>query len=94
LAPATPDERNVEVPGVSSASARLVGAERLKARMTAMLSEIFILQLELAARRPKEGPPKERYVPFSPNSQFTFKDWPPTRRRLPGALRSTTTKPR
>jgi hypothetical protein len=44
-----------------------------------MLAEIFILRLEIAARaarRPKEGPPKERFVPFSQNSQFTFKDSP------------------
>jgi hypothetical protein len=47
--------------------------------MTAMLAEIFMLRLETAAqaaRRPKEGPLTERYVPFNPNSQFTFKDRP------------------
>jgi len=46
-----------------------------------MLAEIFILRLESAARRPKEGPPKERFVPFSPNSRFTFKDRPASRPR-------------
>jgi len=42
-----------------------------------MLAEIFFLRLETAAqaaRRPKEDPPRERFVPLSQNSQFTFKD--------------------
>jgi len=49
-----------------------------------MLAEIFMFRLETAARakrRPKEGPPKERFVPFSPNSQFTFTDRPAPRSR-------------
>jgi len=52
--------------------------------MEAMLAEIFMLRLETAAqaaRRPKEGPSKERFVPFSPNSWFTFKDRPAPRPR-------------
>ena len=39
-----------------------------------MLPEIFIRRLETAARLPKEVQSKERFVPFNPNSQFTFKD--------------------
>ena len=46
-----------------------------------MLAEIFILRLESTARRPKERLLKERFVPFSPNSQFTFKDRPVPRPR-------------
>ena len=49
-----------------------------------MLAEIFMLRLETAAqaaRRPKEGPPTERYVPFNQSSQFTFKDRPAPRPR-------------
>ena len=47
-----------------------------------MLAEIYMLRSETAvqvARR--EDPPKERFVPFNPNSQFTFKDRPTLRRR-------------
>jgi len=50
---------------------------RLKTRKMAMLAEIFMVRLETAAqaaRRSKEAQPKERFVPFSPNSQFKFKD--------------------
>ena len=61
---------------------------RLKTKVAAMLAEIFMLRLETAAQtaRQKEGPPKERFVPFSPNSQFTFKDRPVPRPRYAGAL--------
>ena len=45
-------------------------------RVVAMLAEIFMVRLEAAVRASKETLPSStsRLVPFTPNSQPTFKD--------------------
>jgi hypothetical protein len=52
----------------------------LDPRVVAMLAEIFMVRLEAAARALQETVPSStsRFVSFTPNSQFTFKesrDW-------------------
>ena len=47
-----------------------------------MLAEIYMLRSETAAQAARrQDPPKQRFVPFNPNSQFTFKDRPAPRPR-------------
>ena len=43
-----------------------------------MLAEVFMMQLEAAARVLKETVPSStsRFIPFNPNRQFTFKQRP------------------
>jgi hypothetical protein len=55
-------------------------------KVVAMLAEIFMVRLEVAARGLKETVPSStsRFIPFAPNSQFTFK---PSSDGLPEALR-------
>ena len=55
-------------------------------RVVAMLAEIFMVRLEAAARALKETAPSStsRFVSFTRNSQFTFKE---SRHRLSEAVR-------
>jgi hypothetical protein len=50
----------------------------LDLKVVAMLAEIFMVRLEAAARALKETVPSStsRFIPFNPNSQFTFKQSP------------------
>ena len=47
-------------------------------RVVAMLAEIFMMRLEVAARALKEAVPSStsRFIPLAPNNQFTFKPSP------------------